>query len=100
MNWYFWSVILSSRRIRTRPYGIRILVKFYNHTLWLRYGCIPIFFSVGASRMKAFIKINARQQIMVLYKQLPVVTYQTDTCELAFATQRSAQNCVRFSHSL
>ena len=42
-----------------------------------------IFCSIGASRMETFIKINARQQIVVLYKQLSVRTHQTDTCESA-----------------
>ena len=35
MNWYSWGVIRSSHRIR-------IIVKFYNHTLRLRHGCIPM----------------------------------------------------------
>ena len=39
MNWYSWGVIRSLHRIRTRSYRIRIVVKFYNHTLRLRYGC-------------------------------------------------------------
>ena len=42
MNWYSWGVIRSSYRIRTRSHRIRIVVKFYNHTLLLRYGCIPM----------------------------------------------------------
>ena len=41
MNWYSHGVIRSSHRIRTRSRPIRIVVKFYNHTLQLRYGCIP-----------------------------------------------------------
>ena len=40
MNWYSWGVIRSSHRIRTRSHRIRIVVKFYNHTLRLRHGCI------------------------------------------------------------
>ena len=43
-----------------------------------------MFFSIGASQMKTFIKIIARQQIVVLYKQLSVWTHRTDTCESAF----------------
>ena len=41
--------------------------------------------SIGASRMKTFIKkYNALQQIVILYKQLLVQTHQTDICESAF----------------
>ena len=39
MNWYTWSVIRKSRRIRTRSHRIRMVVKFYNHTLRLRCRC-------------------------------------------------------------
>ena len=35
INWYSWDVIRSSHRIR-------MVVKFYNHTLRLRYGRIPM----------------------------------------------------------
>ena len=42
MNWYSWGVIRSSHRICTRLHRIRIVVKFYNHTLQLRYRCIPM----------------------------------------------------------
>ena len=42
MNWYSWGVIRSSHRIRTRSHCIRIVVKFYNHTLRLRYGRIQM----------------------------------------------------------
>ena len=34
------------------------------------------------------LKINARQQIVVLYKQLSVRTHQTDTCESALTVVR------------
>ena len=40
MNCYSWGVIRSSHPIRTRSHRIRIVVKFYNRTLRLRYGCI------------------------------------------------------------
>ena len=56
-TWYSWGVIRSSHRIRTGSHRVRIVVKFYNYTLRLLYGCIPtLFFSIGASRMKTFIK--------------------------------------------
>ena len=42
MNWYSWSVIHSSHSIGTCSHRIRIIVKFYNHTLQLRYGYIPM----------------------------------------------------------
>ena len=43
MNWYSWGVIRSfHRKIRTRSHRIRIVVKFYNHTLRLRHECIPM----------------------------------------------------------
>ena len=42
MNWYSWGVIRSSHRIRTRSHCIRIVVKFYNHTLRPRYGRIQM----------------------------------------------------------
>ena len=42
MNWYSWGVICRPHRIRTRSHRIRIVVKVYNHTLRLRYGCIPM----------------------------------------------------------
>ena len=42
MNWYSWGVIRSSHRIRTRSHCICIVVKFYNHTLRLRYGRIQM----------------------------------------------------------
>ena len=42
MNWYSWGVIRSSYCIRTRSHRIRIVVKFYNHTLRLGYGYIPM----------------------------------------------------------
>ena len=48
-----------------------------------------IFSSIGASRIKTFIKINGRQQIMVFYKQLSVRTHQMDTCESAFIALRN-----------
>ena len=41
-NWYSWGVIRSSRGICTRSHRIRIVVKFYNHTLRIRYGCFPM----------------------------------------------------------
>ena len=41
MNLYSWSVIPSLHRIRTR--SIDIVVKFYNHTLWLPYGYMDVF---------------------------------------------------------
>ena len=40
-----------------------------------------IFSAIGASRMKTSSKINTRQQIVVLHKQLSVLTHQTDTRE-------------------
>ena len=33
MNWYFYGVISSSYRIGTRSHRVRMVVKFYNHTL-------------------------------------------------------------------
>ena len=39
MNWGF---IRSSHRTRRRSHRIRIVVKFYNHTFRLRYGCSPM----------------------------------------------------------
>ena len=42
MNWYSWGAVRSSHRIRTRSHRISMVVKFYNHTLGLRYGCIPM----------------------------------------------------------
>ena len=42
MNWYSWGVIRSSHHIPTRLDRVRIVVKFYNHTLRLRYGWIPL----------------------------------------------------------
>ena len=42
MNWYSWGVTVSSLRIRTRSRRICMVVKFYNPTLRLRYGCIPM----------------------------------------------------------
>ena len=42
MNWYSCGVIRSSHRIRTRSHLIRIVVKFYNHTLRLWSRCIPM----------------------------------------------------------
>ena len=65
---------------------IRIVVKFYNHTLRLRYGCIPMqYFSLSVLlKWKHSSKINVPQQTVVLYKQLSVRTDQTDTCESAF----------------
>ena len=41
-NWYSSGVIRSSHRIRTCSHCIRIVVKFYNHTLRLRYGRIQM----------------------------------------------------------
>ena len=40
MNWYSCCVIRSSHRIFTLSHRIRMAVKFYNDTLWLRYECI------------------------------------------------------------
>ena len=47
MSWYSWSVTRSSHHIHTRSQRIRIVVKFYNHTLRLRYGCIPMRYYVS-----------------------------------------------------
>ena len=60
-----------------------LVVKFYNHMLLPRYGCILILCSppYGASRMKAAIKINADQQIVALYKPLSLWIRQPGTCE-------------------
>ena len=41
-NCYPCGVIRSSHRIGTRLCSVCIVVKFYNHTLRLRYGCIPM----------------------------------------------------------
>ena len=74
MNWYSLSIIRSSHRIRTRSHRICIVVKFYNHTLRLRYGCIPLqYFPLSVLlELKHSSKINARQQIVARYKQLSV----------------------------
>ena len=45
MNWYSWGVIRSSLRIHTHSLRICTVVKFYNHTLRQRYGCIPMQYS-------------------------------------------------------
>ena len=42
MNWYSWGVIRKSHRIHSRSHRIRVAVKFYNHTLRVWYGCVPI----------------------------------------------------------
>ena len=90
MNWYSWGIIRSSHLNRTRLHRIRIVVKFYKHALRLRYGCIPMqYFPLWVLlEQKHSSSINARQQIVVLYKQLSVRTHQTDTSESAFTTAR------------
>ena len=52
MNWYSWGVIRRSHRIRTRSNRIRIVVKFYNRTLRLRWGYFSLndFWHSDASR--------------------------------------------------
>ena len=42
MNWYSWGFIHTYFPIRTHSLPIRRVVKFYNHTLRLRCGCIPM----------------------------------------------------------
>ena len=57
MNWYSWDVIRSSHHIRTRSHRIRIVVKFYNHTL-LRMHSDAVLSSTGALLMKTVIESN------------------------------------------
>ena len=89
MSWYSWGFIRSSHSIRARSRRIGIVVKFYNHTLWLRYVRIhsdTVLSSTGALLMKAVMKNNFQQQ-MVHFRfgriRLP------DTCESAFTTLRN-----------
>ena len=42
MNWCSWGVIRKSHRISICSHRIRMVVKFYNHTLRLRCGCVPM----------------------------------------------------------
>ena len=80
INWYFWGILHSSLRIRIHSFRIRTAVKFYNHTLRLRYS--PL--SVGAYRMNTVIKNHCSSPKVVLYKPLSLRIRQPNTCESAF----------------
>ena len=89
MDWFSWDVIRSSHLIHTRSHRIHVVIKFYNHMSRLQNGCIPMrYFSLSVllGFKKHLPKINARQQIVVLCKQLSVRTHQTNRCESAFLT--------------
>ena len=50
MNWYSWGVIRKSHRIGTCSHRIRMVVKFYNHTV--RMHSDAVLSSTGALLMK------------------------------------------------
>ena len=57
MNWLYSQFVSYCRRL----HRILTVVKFYNHTFWLRYGCRPMWYlsSRGASLTKTVINIKS-----------------------------------------
>ena len=84
-DWYSWAVIRSSYRIRTRLHRIRIVPKFYNHTLRLRYGCISMRFMLHWCSSNENGHKNNRQWQMVhcRFGRIRLL----DTCESALRSR-------------
>ena len=95
MNWYFGGIIRSSKfEVRSSQFAsYPYTFASYSHNCKILQPYVPatvrmysdaICFFVSASRMKIYSsKINARQQIMVIYKQMSVRTHKADTYESA-----------------
>ena len=88
----FFGYHSDSLCVRTHSLRTGKVVKFYNYTLRLRCGCIPMgCFSNRNIHNKLMPRINARQQIVVLYKPFSLRIRQPDTCELAFSPLSSVK---------
>ena len=87
MNWDSSGITRSLLRIRAHSHRIRIVVKLYDHTLRLRYGCISTIY-----------KNNPQQQIMVLYELLSSRIRQPDTGESAFRSMMKRRYKTLYNH--
>ena len=61
------------------PYSCKISQPYAAATVGIHSD--SVFSSIGASRMKTVIEINARQQMLVIYKRLLIRIRQPDACE-------------------
>ena len=105
----FWRGLASSQNVcKGYSYTLascRVGVKFYNHTFWLQYGCIPMqYFPLSLLlKWEHSSKINARQQLVVLYKGLSVRTHWTDPCQSALTQSKLkylSRNALSFNQGL